>query len=303
MTDATVPDAGASDGGLPGGSGPLLVLAAAVMWSMGGVFVKVLTGRYGVDPRAVACLRSGVVGLLLSWSLPRMGKAPRWPLVGACLAYTAVVAAFVLSTAGTTAANAIFLQYAYPLVVAVGAVWLFSERLGLRTVVALALGMAGVGTILVCSWEPGQQAGLIYGFGSAFAFAAFTLLQRAMRLCSPVALSSLYNLTAAALLLPLAWGTLRISPEALLVVAVMGTFQLGIPYVLFIKGLRTVPATDAALITLVEPILNPVWVWLVVSEVPHPSTVVGAGLITVALLVRFVGARRTGAAPLQVEPR
>jgi drug/metabolite transporter (DMT)-like permease len=281
--------------------GPLLILATALMWSFGGVFVKVLRRDYDVDPRAIACLRSAMVGVLLAWALPRLRGAPRWRVGWSSLAYTVVVGCFVLSTAGTTAANAIFLQYAYPLLVAVGAVFLFSERLGRRTVVALGLGAAGVATILVCSWTADDRAGLVYGFGSAFAFAAFTLLQRSMRRGSPVALSSIYNLTAAVLLLPLAWGTLRLSAEALLVVAAMGTFQLGLPYILFIKGLRTVPATDAALITLVEPVLNPVWVWLVVSERPHWSTVVGGGLILVALLVRFLGARQVRAAPLPVE--
>jgi drug/metabolite transporter (DMT)-like permease len=107
-----------------------------------------------------------------------------------------------------------------------------------------------------------------------------------------VALSSLYNLTAAALLFPLAYGALALSFEAFLVVAAQGVFQLGIPYVLFIRGLRTVRATDAALITLVEPVLNPLWVWLAVSEAPHSSTCVGGALILLALVVRFVGLRQ-----------
>ena len=77
----------------------------------------------------------------------------------------------------------------------------------------------------------------------------------------------------------------------------MGTVQLGVPYVLFIRALRTVPATDVALIPLVEPILNPVWVWLVVHETPHWSTLLGGALILIALLVRFLGARRAEPAP------
>ena len=279
-------------------SGQLCVLTCAVMWSFGGFFVKILTGHFGVDPRAVACLRSAIVGVLLSWALPRMRHAPRWRTGAAAVVYAVVVGSFVLATSGTTAANAIFLQYAYPLLVAVGAVFLFSARLGCRTVAALVVGMAGVATILVCSWEPGQRAGVAYGFGSAFAFAAFTLLNRSIRVGSPIALSSFYNLTAAVLLLPLAWGVLSLSLPALLVVAAMGTFQLGIPYVLFIKGLRTVPATDAALITLVEPVLNPVWVWLFVAEAPTASTVVGGALILLALVVRFAGVRRVGCVPV-----
>lgn len=272
--------------------GDLMVLAAACLWSFGGVFVKVLTQSYGVDPRALACLRSAVAGLLLSWALPGVAHASRWRMIASGLTYTCIVGGFVLGTSGTTAANAIFLQYAYPLFVAAAAFFVFREPIGARTVLALALGMSGIALILICSWTPGERLGLMYGIGSAFAFAAFTLLQRAMKYGSPIGLSSLYNLTAAALLLPMAYGTFRISATAFALVAAMATFQLGIPYVLFIKGLRNVPATDAALITLIEPILNPISVWLVVGESPSRSTVAGGALILLALTVRFMGFRR-----------
>jgi drug/metabolite transporter (DMT)-like permease len=267
--------------------GQLLILACACLWSLGGVFIKVLTQSYQVDPRALACLRSAIAGLVLSWALPGIARAPGWKVLGAGLAYTCVVGGFVLSTSGTSAANAIFLQYAYPLFVAVGAVVLFSEPLGRRTVLAVAIGMTGIAMILVFSWRPGEQTGVAYGFMTSFAFAAFALLSRSMRYEKPMALASAYNLMAAGLLLLPAWGVLRISVPALAVLAVMATFQLGIPYVLFIKGLRTVPTTDAALITLAEPILNPLWVWLFVGEVLHGCTIVGGALIVLALLVRF----------------
>jgi len=269
-------------------SGHLMILGCAVLWSLGGVFVKILRRDYAMDPRAIACLRCAAAGLLLAWALPGAVRVPKLRALGSSVAYAVVVFTFVVATAGTTAANAIFLQYAYPLFVAVAAVFLFGERLGRRTVLALALGMGGVGMILVCSWEPGQREGVAYGFASSIAFAAFTLIQRWNREGSPVGLSSLYNLAAAALMLPLAWGHLGAPLPALLIVAGMGVFQLGLPYILFIKGLRSVRATDAALITLVEPILNPVWVWLAVAEAPHWSTLVGGSLILVGLLARFV---------------
>lgn len=271
--------------------GHIVVLLAALLWSFGGMFVKILRETYSVDPRAIACTRSAVAGLLLSWSLPGLSGVPRGRALGAGLAYTSVVGLFVLATSGTTAANAILLQYAYPLLVAVGAVYIFRERLGRRTIPALTLGMAGIVTILIWSWTPGERAGLIYGFVSAFAFAAFTLFQRSIREGNPLALASAYNLMAAALLFPLAYGRFAMSGAAFLVIVAMGTLQLGAPYVLFIKGLKTIPATDAALITLVEPILNPVWVWLVVHEAPHWSTMIGGTLIVLALAVRFLGVR------------
>ncbi len=273
--------------------GYLMVLACAVMWSFGGLFIKLLRQRYGVDPGAIACLRSAVAGAALAWALPGLASAAKGLAIASSLCYTIVVGSFVIAVSGTTSANAIFLQYAYPVFVAIGAMCFFGERLGGRTVAALGLGAAGVATILLCSWTPQEQTGLACGFISSVAFAALALLQHAARTGDPVALSSLYNLAAALLLLPLAWGKLAIEPGAWLLVGVMGTFQLGIPYVFFIRGLRLVPATDAALLTLAEPILNPTWVWLVVGERPAVGTVVGGALILLAILVRFV---RAGAA-------
>jgi len=267
--------------------GHLMILVCAVLWSFGGVFVKVLRQRYGVEAPAIACLRSAAAAVVLGWALPRLKGAQLGRACASALAYTVVVGSFVVAVAGTTAANAIFLQYAYPAFVGVGAVVFFRERLGGRTILALALGLAGVATILAFSWRPEERTGLVCGFASSIAFAILALLQRGTRRGDPVALSSFYNLAAAVLLLPLAWGRLSISGEALIVVAAMGIVQLGLPYVLFIRGLRSVPATDGALITLAEPILNPVWVWLVVSETPHWSTLAGGGFILLALLVRF----------------
>jgi drug/metabolite transporter (DMT)-like permease len=273
-----------------------MVFAAAVMWSTAGILIKLLTTRYGMTPGAVACLRSAIGGLALAWALPGLRGSPMGRVGAASVLYTIVVGSFVLATAGTTAANAILLQYGYPMLVAVGAVYLFKERLGRRTVAALVLGMAGVATILVGSWGPGAQAGLALGAVSAIALAGLTLLQRSIRSGSPVAQSSLYNLVAGALLLPLAWGSFDVSAGALLLVAVMGILQLAVPYVLFIRGLRIVPATDVALITIIEPILNPLWVWLGHGEVPHWSTAIGGALILGALLVRFLKIRTRGEA-------
>ncbi len=272
--------------------GYLMILACAVLWSFGGVFVKVLGKDHGVAPGAIACLRSAAAGLLLVWALPGLAGAPLRRAAASCVLYAIVVGSFVFAVQGTTAANAIFLQYAYPVFVAIGAVCFFRERLGPRTLAALGLGLAGVATILICSWTPGARTGLACGFISSLAFAGLALLQHAIRGGSPVALASLYNLAAALLLLPFAWGGLQLSGTAWLLVAAMGVFQLGIPYVLFIRGLRIVPATDAALITLAEPVLNPLWVWLRVGERPSASTLFGAGLILLALLVRFARWRR-----------
>ena len=268
------------------------ILAAACMWSLGGVFIKILHVKHGVDPAAIACLRSGFAGLILAWALPGALGAPPLRMLASGLAFAAVVSTFVLATSTTTAANAIFLQYAYPVLVAPASVLLFRERVRGRMVAAVLIGLAGVGLILCFSWAPGEGKGVFLGCLSAVAFAALTLLQRSMRTGRPAGLASAYNFTAALILLPFCPGKLGLSLEALLLILAMSIVQLAVPYVFFIRGLRTTPATTAAVITLVEPVLNPVWVWLVLGEKPHPSTLAGGLLILVALLIPLLGARK-----------
>ena len=275
-------------------SGRLWIVGAALMWSFGGLLIKVLTRRFGVAPVSIAFLRSAAAGLALAWALPRLAGVPKCRVACAGGAYAVLVGCFVAAVAGTTAANAIFLQYTYPLLVALGAWLVYRDPVGTRTLAALALCITGVVIIVTGSWQPDHLGGLGYGLTSAFAFAAFTLLQRGITAGSPVALSSLYNLITAVLLLPLAFNKLDVSVGALVVVACMGVFQLGIPYVMFIRGLRSTHATEAVLITLLEPVLQPIWVWLVVAEVPNRWTVIGAALITAALVARFSALPRLG---------
>jgi len=143
-------------------------------------------------------------------------------------------------------------------------------------------------TILVGSWQPGHHAGVSCGVVSAFAFAAFTLLQRGLHKGNAIGLVSMFNLIAAVVLLPFAFGKLRLSAAAYALVGLQGVVQLGLPYVLFVKGLRVIPAADAAIITLLEPVLNPLWVWIAIGEVPNRWTVIGGTAIICALLSRFL---------------
>jgi drug/metabolite transporter (DMT)-like permease len=64
--------------------------------------------------------------------------------------------------------------------------------------------------------------------------------------------------------------------------------QLGLPYFLFSRGLRSIPLQEAALIALVEPVLNPVWVALIIGEIPSFATVLGGAMILAALAVRYL---------------
>jgi len=269
--------------------GQAYIVAAAVLWSFGGLFIKTLMAEpYCVRPYALACLRSLFAGLALAWALPGLRGAPLGRVASATVAYATLILTYVWANFLTTAANAILLQFFYPLIVAVGAVAIYRERLHAKTVAALAIAMAGVTVIAAGSWRPGEWLGVGLGLSSAVAFGVFLLIQRSIRTGNAVGLASLYNLLTAAALLPLALEELSLPPAAYAIIAVQGVVQIGIPYVLFFKGLRLTSAITAAVISLGEAALNPVWVWLGVGEVPTTWTIVGGLAIVAALLIQFL---------------
>lgn len=263
-------------------SGRALVLAAAALWSSGGLLI-LQASAWGAHPAAIACVRSAVAAFVLGWAIPSARRAIGARAMAASLCFTGIVGGFVAATALTSAAHAVFLQYVYPLMVAVVA----RDRLSARTWLAVALGAAGIGVILSESIGALSGVGLALGLGSAVMFTAFVLLQRGMHDANPVGLAAFYNVVAAAVLAAFAWPHLAIEPRAWALIALMGVVQLGLPYVLFLRGLRSVPATDAALLTLLEPVLNPIWVFLALGARPGPWTLAGGGVLMLALVLRI----------------
>jgi drug/metabolite transporter (DMT)-like permease len=274
-------------------SGRLWVLAAATLWSLGGVLIRQAT-HWGVAPEAVACLRSAVAAAVLLWALPAVRPAVGARFAIAGLFYAALLASFVWATAITSAAHAIFLQYLYPLLVAPAARILYGERLGRTGAGALALGAAGVAVILAGSAGRVDPAGLAFGLASAVCFAGFVLAQRGVTGGHPAGIACAYNLLTALALLPLAWGDLGLDTRQWALVVGIGVVQVGVPYIFFLRGLRRIPATDAAILTLWEPVLNPLWAYLWLGEAPDTATLGGGALILAGVAV-FLAARRTAA--------
>lgn len=272
-------------------SGEWLIILAAAMWSSGGVLVKVLTGTFALAPEALVCMGSLAAGLVLSWALPSIRDTSWKFLAPAALAYAGMVLTFVMATANTSAANAVFLEYFSPLLLAGAVLVLKTDRLRPSTMVAMLVGTAGVLTIVIGSWNPSDRVGVLLGLACAALVTLFNLIQRHMR-GSSIGYISFYNLLAAAILLPLAWRSFTWPGLAVIgLVLLMGTFQLGVPFALYVKGLRSVPVVEAALLTLLEPVLNPIWVWVFYGEVPGRWMIIGGVAIFGGLLVHVLTQR------------
>jgi len=266
------------------GRGRLLVFAAALLWSLAGVFIKFLD----LPPLTIVFYRSLFAALIFTPFIRRSDARWNAPVLLSVLAYTAAISAFVAANKLTTAANAIVLQYTAPIFVFLFARLVLGERISRLNGLALGVSMIGVAVISLDSAGEPEMAGVLLAIASGVLFAAYMINLRRTQSVSPVYLTWINNVACALLLLWIVKSQLTLATDELLILVVMGGVQLGLPYYLFSKGLQTISLQEASLIALIEPVLNPLWVALVVGEIPSTATVSGGGLILVGLGVRYL---------------
>lgn len=271
-------------------TGALQIAAAAVLWSSGGLFIK-LAPMSGL---AVACGRALVTGAFyLAVLRPRLGQA-RW---STGLVYAGMVVTFVWATKATTAANAVFLQYT-------GTVWVLAlgpfvlrERFQKIDAACVVLSLLGVALLFAGRTEGGRTAGNLVGALSGLFFAFTIMLLRRDARSDAMPSIVLGNLLAGVIALPLvAPELLALSVRGAGILAYLGVIQMGIPYILFARGLRVVPAAQASLIAMIEPATNPLWVFLGTGEQPGPWAIAGGAIVLGAVAVRTLARRRSTAA-------
>ena len=242
-------------------------------------------------PMAKAGTRSAIAATVIfawmrrpkfSWSLNQ--------ILGAA-AYVGTVCFFVIATDLTTAANAIFLQYTAPAYVAVLGAWMLGERTQPRDWGCIALAVAGVAMLCRDGLAANNIAGITAGLASGLSMALMVIFLRREKDGSPMASLLLGNIASAVIGLPFGIGKMPGTGEWGILIA-LGVLQLGVPYILYGLAIRHVTAIEGILIPLLEPVLNPLWVFLFRGETPGSWTVAGSVLVLGAMLARgLVGLR------------
>ena len=265
--------------------GFILLIIASLGWSLSGVIIKTVE----MEALTIAFYRSAIAGIFLSLCSIRNGplKVNRYSAYTA-MAYALAVISLVVATKETTAANAIILHYSAPAFVFLLAIPMLREIPEKRDWWVLISTMLGV-LCIFSQGADGAPKGIFYGLLSGIGFALLTVFLRLYREPKPVHTTAFNNIVVALFLLPWVWDSLWLAPREMGLMIIMGIFQLGLPYVMYTFALRRVIARDAALISLLEPLLNPIWVFLFVSEMPASMTFVGACFIMGGLLLRFSG--------------
>jgi drug/metabolite transporter (DMT)-like permease len=267
----------------------LLLLATAILWSLGGVLIKSIDWT----PVAIAGSRSLIAALAISLVMPGVIRKISWQSVPGAFAYTATVILFVVATKLTTAANAIFLQYTAPIYIALISPWFLRERTKWQDWLLILVALGGVALFFLDQLSLRGFSGIIAALGSGFSFAWLAILMRHQRAASPEAVVLLGNVITLLFALPWMFPVMKIEqngPWLLL----LGIVQLTIPYLIYSVAIRHVRALDASIISIVEPILNPIWVMLVRNERPSFWSMVGGSIVLATSLARSLLAAPNG---------
>lgn len=278
----------------PASVGRFAILFAALLWSTGGLFIKEVT----LNAWGVSFWRSSVAGITIFaiYSAMQRGKGlgtlREWfsPLVLlSAFFYAFMLVVFVLATKLTTSANAIFLEYTAPIYV------LFIEpmlarthmkRADIATVIISTLAMA---LFFIGKFEVRSFWGNVAALGSGMAFAAYALTLKHER----ATLASRWQgvivghvaIGIAMAIVAFTGGTnLAVSGADLWRLLFLGVVQIGAAYALFTYGITHVRALDATLIAMIEPVLNPIWVFLGIGEKPSTLAILG-GIIILSLSI------------------
>ncbi len=263
--------------------GILLIVGAALLWSTGGIGIKAVAD----SALKVTFYRSLFAAIALMLFLGRgVWGRRQWKSTAAfaiaIISYGACLTTFVVATKWTTAANAIFLQYA-------GVVWVLllspivvREPMRARDVIAIAVAMSGMALFFVGRFEARGMAGNAMALVSSVFFALLILVLRREQRAAQAAVTW-GNVVCALAVLPFVAHDLALTPRSFAVLAFLGVFQIAIAYVLFVRGLAYVTATQASLTGMLEPVSNPIWVFFFLGEIPSVYAIAGALVVLSAI--------------------
>jgi drug/metabolite transporter (DMT)-like permease len=266
------------------------VLAAALLWSLGGVFAKSLD----LDGLTIAFYRGLFAGLVLLPIVPRARWVFRPAMIPLGICFGAMTGLYIGAIKATTAANAIYLQCTSTFWTIPLSAWLLGERPDRRSVLGIGLATVGIAAIVLYGYDgrPHEGWGIVLGLASGLGYAGVAVGLRGLRGLDAVWLSTINNLMGAlalSLWIVAIGGAIAVPSAAQTVILIaFGAVQMGIPYILFARGLRGIGAPEAALIALLEPVLNPIWVVLINGEKPAPATLVGGLFLLAGVACRYV---------------
>jgi DME family drug/metabolite transporter len=268
--------------------GILFVLIAGLLWSSGGLFIKLIS----LPAMQLAFFRCSIAAITFGIIFrKRILLINKLTLINSVF-YAAILITFVIATKTTTAANAIFLQSTAPIYVLIFEPIFNKTKYQRINIITVAVCMVGMLLFFVGKIEPGHLEGNIIALFSGIAFAAFFL---GMKKNDPKFQSSSIfygNILVAIISIPFLFSLDTLTTSDVWMVTFLGVFQIAIAYAFFSAGLKRIYAVEASIISMIEPVLNPVWVFIGYGEVPSITAIIGGLIILGSIVTRslIVGA-------------
>ena len=233
--------------------GILAIVIAAILWSTGGLFVKLTT----LTPMQISffrCLFAAVVFLIVFKS--KLLKVNFFTFINAGF-YAAVLILYVIATKTTTAANAVFLQYTAPIYVLIFEPLINKTKYEKINIITIIVSFLGMLLFFTGKLSPGNFYGNTIALLSGVAFAAFLLGMRKNKKEHQLVSIFYGNIFVVLISFYSIFEIDTLSISNLLMVSYLGIFQVGIAYIIFVYGLKKVLAVEASLFSMIEPVLNP----------------------------------------------
>jgi len=262
--------------------GLVYVLIAALLWSTGGLFIKLISFT-AMQLSFFRCSIAAVTFALIFRK--RILLINKLSIINSFI-YAIVLITFVIATKTTTAANAIFLQATAPIYILIFEPILTKTKYERVNIITVGVCMIGMLLFFVGKLEPGHLEGNLIALISGITFAALFL---GMKKIEPqYQQSSIFwgNIIVAIVCIPFLASLEVIYFSDIWMVTFLGVFQIAFAYAFFASGLKRVIAVEASIISMVEPVFNPVWVFLGYGETPTIYSIIGGLIILGAIVVR-----------------
>ncbi|MEO8665037.1 MAG: DMT family transporter, partial [Ignavibacteria bacterium] len=270
--------------------GLIYISFSALLWSSGGLFIKVIK----LDAIQISFYRSGIAALtiLIICLYKKVNLKFEFDIISilCSITYAFILILFVIATKLTTAANAIFLQFTAPIYLLLLEPLFLKTKFEKRNLIALVFCFAGMILFFFGRLDMSGIQGNLLAIGSGISFALFSLFLKWKKQIHKTESTIIYiiagNVLVCLFCLPFIYNRLLIPSDQLLILMFMGAFQIGISYMIFNEGIKYISATESMIIAMLEAILNPIWVFIGVGEVPTNYSIAGSLIILLAIIWR-----------------
>lgn len=261
----------------------IFMVIAALLWSTGGLLIKSVK----LNAIAIAGGRSFIAALFMLAVIRKPNMRFNKYRLACAVSYAGTVILLVVANKLTTAANAILLQYTAPIYVALLSSWFLNERTTKLDWAAIFIVIGGMVLFFLDDMSSGNLLGNICAILSGIFFAFVAMLLRKQKDESPLESVFWGNVLTAIIGIPFILGS-SIDTSSMIGLLLLGTFQLGLSYMFYIMAIKHITALEAVLLPIIEPLLNPLWVFLVLGELPGPWAFAGGIIVLVAIIGRSV---------------